>query len=93
MSTAYTLLSQVVGDAVARTVEPGMSLAEAGIGSGSLIRLVLLVEEHCDAALSAGEVDALSTLADIDLLIGRLTGGGETRPAKEATTDVDAATD
>ncbi len=72
MSEAQELLSKLIGDNIAKTVQADVDLSAAGVGSGDLIRLVLLIENHYDVALSARDIDGMRTLGDIDAVIDRL---------------------
>ena len=69
---ARNLLARVTSPALVADMTSDLELRHAGIGSGDLIRLALLVEDHCGAALSEEDVDGLTTLAAIDALLARL---------------------
>jgi hypothetical protein len=68
---ARTLLAQITGPALVADIPTHLDLREAGIGSGDIIRLSLLVERYVQAALSEQDFFGLTTLAAIDALLAR----------------------
>jgi hypothetical protein len=68
---ARDLLALVVGPALTQHIDSSTDLHRAGVGSGELIRLSLLVEAACAVEVSEDELDDLHTLDDIDRLIAR----------------------
>jgi acyl carrier protein len=67
--TARELLAEVTGAEVAERVGPADDLVLAGVDSGDLIRLALLIEERLDGALDPERLQDLRTLAAIDAVL------------------------
>lgn len=66
------LLVELVGDGVASQLDAGADLVRAGVNSGELVRLALLVEERYDVDLSSDDMGELRTLNGIEALLQRL---------------------
>lgn len=69
------LLAELIGDGVASQVEPGADLVRAGVNSGELVRMALLIEERYDTELSSDDMGELRTLEGIGSLLERLEDG------------------
>ena len=69
MSDARDLLAQVIGRALAADIDPDASLRGSGVGSGELIRLSLLVEDHLDRPLTEEELFTVQSLAALQRLM------------------------
>jgi acyl carrier protein len=68
---ARELLTRITGPAVAADIGGAADLRRAGVGSGDLIRLALLLEEVCDVEMTDADIDALHTLDAIGELLAR----------------------
>lgn len=66
MRNARELLREVVGTHLASTADEHADLKQAGVGSGELIRLSLLIEDEVGRPLSEDEVVNLHSLYAID---------------------------
>jgi acyl carrier protein len=69
------LLGELVGAGIAAQLEPGADLVRAGVNSGELVRLALLIEERYQVELSSDDMGELRTLDGIETLLRRLEDG------------------
>ncbi|MEV7780132.1 acyl carrier protein [Kitasatospora sp. NPDC088351] len=67
MSTVRKMLVDLTGlPEFADAIEDTADLTASGIDSGDMVRLVLLIEQHTGAEVTAGDLEGLSTIADYE---------------------------
>ena len=68
---ARALVAELIGPGLAAELDPGADLVCAGVNSGDLVRLALLVEERCGVDLTSADLAGLRSLEGIDRVLRR----------------------
>ena len=72
LEQARALVAEVAGPGIVDDVQPDDDVLLAGVNSGDLIRLTLLLEERLGAELDADDLSELRTLAGIARFLERV---------------------
>jgi len=69
---ARALLAELIGEPLAAGLDARADLVAAGVNSGDVVRLALLVEQRFGADLSTEDLEGLRSLDAVESLLDRL---------------------